>query len=62
VLCNLNIEELSDHLIFQCPFNSDCWDYLAFSWDHNLQFFDTIQKAKQEFNSTFFMEIFSIAA
>jgi hypothetical protein len=30
VLCNLNIEELSYHLIFQCPFSSECWDYLIF--------------------------------
>jgi hypothetical protein len=62
VLYNLNIEELSYHLIFQCPFSSECWDYLDISWDHSLLFFDTIQKAKQEFSAFFFMEIFSIAA
>jgi hypothetical protein len=61
VLCNLDIEELSYHLIYQCPFRSECWDYLGISWDHSLSFFDTMQKAKQEFSSSFFVEI-SIAA
>jgi hypothetical protein len=62
VLCNLDTEELSYHLIFQCPFSSECWNYIGFYWDHNLHFFDTIQKAKQDCHSGFFMEIFSMAA
>jgi hypothetical protein len=32
------------------------------NWDHDLQFFNTIQKAKQDFSMNLFMEIFSIAA
>jgi hypothetical protein len=50
------------HLIFQCPFSYECWDYLGISWDHSLLFFDTIQKAKQDFSNNLFMEIFSMAA
>jgi hypothetical protein len=60
VLCNLNVEELSYHLIFQCPFNYECWDYLGINWDHSLQFFDTIWKAKQDSHIGLFMEVFSI--
>jgi hypothetical protein len=62
VLCNLNVEELSYNLIFQCPFSYECWDYLDINWDHSLQFFDIIQKAKQDNHINLFMEIFSIAA
>jgi hypothetical protein len=62
VLCNLNVEELSYHLIFQCPFNYECWDYLGINWDHSLQFFDTIWKAKQDSHIGLFMEVFSITA
>jgi hypothetical protein len=29
VLCNLNIEEYTYHLIFQCPFSARCWNYLG---------------------------------
>jgi hypothetical protein len=59
VLCNLNIEELFYHLIFQCPFSSECQNYLGFR-DDSLYFFDTIQKAKHDCHMYFFMEIFSI--
>jgi hypothetical protein len=62
VLCNLNVEELSYHLIFQCPFSLECWSYLGIFWDHHLYFFDTLKKAKADFSLSFFMEIFSIAA
>jgi hypothetical protein len=62
VLCNLNVEELSYNLIFQCPFSYECWDYLDINWDHSLQFFNIIQKAKQDNHINLFMEIFSIAA
>jgi hypothetical protein len=62
VLCNLNIEELFYHLIFQYPFNSERWNYLGFSWDDSLYFFDTIQNAKQDCHMDFFMEIFPISS
>jgi hypothetical protein len=62
VLCNLNVEELSYHLIFQCLFSYECRDYLGINWDRNLQFFDTIWKAKQDSHIGLFMEVFSIAA
>jgi hypothetical protein len=47
VLWSLNVEELSYHLIFQCPFSSNCWSYLGIFWDHHLCFFDTLKKAKK---------------
>jgi hypothetical protein len=62
VLCNLNVEELSYHLIFQCPFSYECWYYLEITWDHDFHFFNTIQKAKQDFSNNLFMKIFSMAA
>jgi hypothetical protein len=62
VFCSLHVEELSCHLIFQCPFSSECWSYLGIFWDHSLYFFDTMKKAKVGFNLSFFMEICSIAA
>jgi hypothetical protein len=62
VLCNLDIEEYTYHLIFQCPFSERCWNYLGIHWDHGLYFFDTIMKAKREWQFDFFMEVFAIAA
>jgi hypothetical protein len=62
VLCNLDIEEYTYHLIFQCPFSERCWNYLGIHWDHGLYFFDAIMKAKREWQFDFFMEVFAIAA
>jgi hypothetical protein len=62
VLCNLNIEEYTYHLIFQCPFSAWCWNYLGIHWDHNLYFFDTIQKTRNDNRLEFFMEVFLAVA
>jgi hypothetical protein len=57
------LEELTYHLIFQCPFaERRCWDLLNIHWDHHLPFFDTIQKTKSEWHLGYFMETFAIAA
>jgi hypothetical protein len=48
----MNIEELSYHLLFQCPFHSECWNYLGFNWDHSIYFFDTIQRLNRTFTWT----------
>jgi hypothetical protein len=29
VLCNLNTEEYTYHLLFQCPFSVECWNFLG---------------------------------
>jgi hypothetical protein len=62
MLCNLDIEEYTYHLLFQCPFSDWCWNSLGIQWGHGLYFFDTIKKAKSEWQYGFFMEVFSIAA
>jgi hypothetical protein len=61
VLCNLNIEELSYHLIFQCPFSSECWNYLGFNWDHSL-YLTPSKRLSRTVTWTSLLEIFSIAA
>lgn len=55
-------EETTYHLFFQCPFSEICWNYLNIHWDHSTPFFQTIIKAKEQFNPTFFMEVFAVAA
>jgi hypothetical protein len=62
VLCNLNIEEYTYHLLFQCPLSTECWTSINIHWDHDLYFFDTIKKAREECQHELFMEVFSIAA
>jgi hypothetical protein len=47
VLCNLNIEEYTYHVLFQCPSSVGCWNFLDIHWDHDLYFFGTIKKAKK---------------
>jgi hypothetical protein len=62
VLCNNNTEETAFHLFFSCPFSQSCWQHLGISWDFSLEFFQMMHQAKLQYQSTFFMEIFTIAA
>jgi hypothetical protein len=61
VLCNLNIEVYT-HLLFQCPFSDEWWNFLGIHWNREIYFFDTIKKAKSDCQHDFFMEEFTIAA
>ena len=62
VLCNRNMEETAFHLFFGCPFSQSCWQQLDIHWNLGADFFQMITQAKQQFSSTFFMEIFIIGA
>nr|TKV93212.1 hypothetical protein SEVIR_9G211400v2 [Setaria viridis] len=62
VLCSLDLEETTYHLIFECPFSTRCWNFVGISWDHAIRFSDTIQKARMECQHQFFMEVFVISA
>uniref|UniRef100_A0A0A9D7I7 Reverse transcriptase zinc-binding domain-containing protein n=1 Tax=Arundo donax TaxID=35708 RepID=A0A0A9D7I7_ARUDO len=62
VLCNLNLEEFTYHLFFECPFSTRCWNFIGIQWDHSLPFFDTIQTSRAACQHHFFMEVFIIAA
>jgi hypothetical protein len=44
VLCNLNLEETTYHLFFECPFSTRCWNFVEISWDHVINF-DLTQNA-----------------
>jgi hypothetical protein len=33
VLCNADVEEIVDHLFFECSFNSWCWRLLNIDWN-----------------------------
>uniref|UniRef100_A0A0A9BWZ5 Reverse transcriptase zinc-binding domain-containing protein n=1 Tax=Arundo donax TaxID=35708 RepID=A0A0A9BWZ5_ARUDO len=62
VLCNLNLEETTYHLFFECPFSTRCWNFVGIQWDHAAAFFDTIQIAKTACQHQFFMGILIITA
>jgi hypothetical protein len=62
VLCDHLIEETTYHMLFVCDFSRQCWEHLNIFWDHSLNFFDTMDLAKRQFGTSFFMEIFSVAA
>jgi len=62
VLCNRNMEETAFHLFFGCPFSQSCWQQLDIHWNLSADLFQMITQAKQQFSSTFLMEIFIIGA
>ena len=50
------------HLFFACPFAIRCWQTIGIQWQYGTPFFQMLEIAKHNFNGTFFMEIFTIAA
>ena len=34
LLCDQQIEETVEHMIFQCPFSQYCWSILGITWQH----------------------------
>ncbi|TVU46390.1 hypothetical protein EJB05_05923, partial [Eragrostis curvula] len=60
VLCNHNIEEYTYHLFVMCPFMSTVGIFLG-SRGTTLHFFQTLQRARENCQHNFFMEIFTIA-
>jgi hypothetical protein len=46
VLCNTNQRETRDHLFFNCPFSTTCWQFLGISWNANLEFYQRIALTK----------------
>ena len=58
VLCTNGPEETSFHLFFECPFSIDCWSSINIHWDLSLQPLDMINRARLDFGSHIFREIF----
>jgi hypothetical protein len=61
-ICPANLEETTFHLFFTCTFSMQCWNHLGITWDFNLPFHAMMEKAKQQFNSNFFIETFMLGA
>jgi hypothetical protein len=61
-ICSAGVEETTFHLFFTCSFSFQCWTHLGIHWDFDLPFHMMMVKAKQQFNSEFFMEIFMLGA
>jgi hypothetical protein len=57
-ICPLSRGETTVHLFFPYPFSLQCWEHLGISWDFSLPFHPLLEKAKQQFNKPFFIEIF----
>jgi hypothetical protein len=62
VMCPAQREETAFHLFFSCPFASECWNNIGIQWQLNVPFFQMMESARYDFNHTFFMEVFIIAA
>jgi hypothetical protein len=58
VLCNDACEETCFHLFFECAFSKDCWSTLPINWDLSLNPLDMILKARADFDSVIFRELF----
>ena len=62
VLCTNQILETRDHLFFDCPFATVCWDAVGILWDTQSLISPRMLAAKMAFGGPCFMEIFAAAA
>ena len=61
-LCHDGVEEILEHLFFECPSVVSRWFALRITWEENANVHQKIYLAKQTFMQPFFMEIFMVAA
>jgi len=62
VMCNTGSEEDIDHLFFHCPFASQCWAAIDFTWDTSLSLPERFARASQDHDLQFFTEASLIGA
>ncbi len=61
-LCSLGTHKTREHLFFQCPFATACWNSIELFWDTSLEFHQMIHSQRNGFGNACFMEIFLVAA
>lgn len=61
VLCATGTEEDIDHLFFDCPFATQCWNSIGFSWDTSMPLVERLVAANNDHNLPFFTEAALIA-
>uniref|UniRef100_A0A0A9SPA1 Uncharacterized protein n=1 Tax=Arundo donax TaxID=35708 RepID=A0A0A9SPA1_ARUDO len=62
ILCTANKEETCYHLLFGCNFSVRCWQSICITWNPTVNFNNMIILRRQQFQHTFFMEVFMVAA
>jgi len=62
VLCNDQVLEDVNHLFFDCPFSTICWQKLGFSWDNSLDIHKRLEQCSIAMGLPYLIEIFIIAA
>ena len=55
VMCNLMVEETSVHLFLECPFATNCWNFLGITFQSNLNLPDAVIQIRSQTNTRFFM-------
>jgi len=62
LLCDQQIEETIEHMIFQCPFSQRCWSILGITWQQTGSRLRWISMAAHDWSSPMFMDVFLQAA
>ena len=57
VLCNNSIEESLLHLMIECPFASECWNWLGLHTQQSWEIYQCLKEFRRQLHVPFFMEI-----
>jgi hypothetical protein len=61
VLCQDSVEEIVDHLFFDCPAAVSRWFALGITWADSVDIYERLIIAREASSHSFFMEIFMIS-
>lgn len=59
-LCNMRVEETSEHLFLHCPFAQDCWGMFNLATDLYADLLQNVNALKTQLDSRFFMETITL--
>lgn len=62
ILCGDQKEQTLEHLFFECPFATQCWNTLQISWDAGDDRFEWLTHAKANWVGPMFMDVFVVSA
>jgi hypothetical protein len=62
ILCQSHAVEDRNHLFFECPFATVCWNKLHITWEDVPEVHERLLRANSVFHHSFFMDIFIMGA
>lgn len=61
-LCNLGVLETNEHLFYECPFATRCWEIIGINWNNQLAMQQKYDQARANWQRPLFKEVTILAS